>query len=329
MLVALYTISDFGVVSLLQLDTFTRAIYLQYQAAFDRSGAALLSLLVVILASLIMALEFRVRGSARYHRSGAGVARPPALIHLGRWRFPALIFCSIVVLLTVILPATVLVYWSARGLTLGLQDTIVWSALINTVYVAGLSAAATTLAAIPISVLAVRHPSRLSTIFYDATYVGFALPGIVVALALVFLVANYATMFYQTLTLLVAAYIIRFLPQAVGATRVSLLQLKPSVEEAARSLGRTSAEVLVTITIPLLRPGISASAALVFLTTMKELPATLLLSPIGFKSLATVVWSATSEGLFARAAPPALLLVLTSGLSAVLLFRADREVLDD
>jgi iron(III) transport system permease protein len=118
---------------------------------------------------------------------------------------------------------------------------------------------------------------------------------------------------------LILAYGILFLPQAVGTVRSSLLQIPPSLEEAGRSLGRGAVRVFATITLPLLRPGLLAGAAMVFLTAMKELPATLLLAPIGFKTLAVAVWSAVSEAFFAAAAAPALLIVLMSSVPMTLL----------
>jgi iron(III) transport system permease protein len=152
------------------------------------------------------------------------------------------------------------------------------------------------------------------------------LPGIAVALGLVFFGANYARVLYQTSGLLVLAYMVLFLPAAVGATRTSLLQASPNIEQAARSLGRSPLQVAVTVTIPLVRPGILAGAALVFLLTMKELPATLILSPTGFQTLATSIWSAASEAFFARAAAPALLLILASSLPlALLTIRQQRQ----
>jgi iron(III) transport system permease protein len=108
---------------------------------------------------------------------------------------------------------------------------------------------------------------------------------------------------------------VHFLPQAVGATRSALLQVKPSVEEAARGLGRGPGAVLATITAPLAGSGILAGAALVFLTAMKELPATLLLAPIGFETLATRIWNSATEGFFAEAGLTSIALV---GASAIL-----------
>ena len=146
------------------------------------------------------------------------------------------------------------------------------------------------------------------------TYLGFALPGIVVALALVYFGANYVTPLYQTLVLLVFAYVVLFLPAAAGAVRASLLQISPRLEEAALVLGKNPRQALTTVTLPLVRPGVLAGAALVFLITMKELPATLILGPIGFKTLATSIWSAAEAAVFTEVAAPALLLI---GVSAV------------
>jgi iron(III) transport system permease protein len=114
--------------------------------------------------------------------------------------------------------------------------------------------------------------------------------------------------------LLLFAYLILFLPVALGVLRASILQVNPSIEESARSLGRARFWVLMTITLPLLRPAILAGASLVFIATLKELPATLLLSPPGFQTLATSIWFAASEAFFARAAAPALLLILLASI---------------
>jgi iron(III) transport system permease protein len=312
LLVALYTLSDFGAVSLLRYETFTWTIYLQFQTAFDRTLAAALSLVLVAVALAILFIEARTRGQTRYYSRATGATRPRVLVRLGRWRWLAFTFCALVVFLALIMPMSVLGYWLVQGISRGEPLRIVWSSLLNSVYASGLAAAATAIAAIPVAILTVRYPGQITTLVERIAYTGFALPGIVVALALVFFGAHFATPIYQTLGLLIFAYVILFLPQAVGATRASLLQVNLSVEEAARSLGRKPLQVLVTVTLPLVRSGILAGASLVFFTTMKELPATLILSPIGFKTLATSIWSATSEAFFARAAVPAVLLILVS-----------------
>ena len=179
-------------------------------------------------------------------------------------------------------------------------------------------------AAIPVAVLAVRYRNTYSSLIEKAAYTGYALPGIVIALSLVFFGANYALFLYQTLAMLVFAYVVRFLPQAVGATRASLLQISPSVEEAARSLGRSPLNVLRTVTVPLMKSGLLSGAALVFLTAMKELPATLLLGPTGYGTLATRIWSATEEAFFAQAAAPGMVLLLVSALSIVIILSQEK-----
>jgi iron(III) transport system permease protein len=196
---------------------------------------------------------------------------------------------------------------------------------VNSLTASGVGAAITVLAALPIAILAVRRPSRLTRLLERLTYSAFALPAIAVALALVFFGINYARFFYQTFPMLILAYAILFLPQAAGALRAALLQVHPSLEEAARGLGRGPAQVFLTITAPLIRPGLAAGASLVFLTAMKELPATLILAPIGFKTLATSVWSAVSEAFFAQAAAPALLIVVVSSLSLALFSMRDQR----
>ncbi|MCI0396401.1 MAG: ABC transporter permease subunit [Chloroflexi bacterium] len=174
-------------------------------------------------------------------------------------------------------------------------------------------------AALPVAVFSVRRPGWLSHLVERLTYAGFALPGVVIALALVFFGASYAGSLYQTLLMLLVAYVILFIPQAVGAARTSLLQAPACLEEAGRSLGRRPGEVFRRVTLPLLWPGLSAGAALVFLTAMKELPATLILGPAGFRTLSTTVWANISEAFFAQAAAPALLLILLSSVPLALL----------
>ena len=324
-LVALYTLSDFGAVSLLRYETFTWAIYQQYQTVFDRSIASVLSLLLVIIAVGVLWAEGVTRGRLRYHRSGSGSARQPAMIRLGKWRWAALGFCASVVLAALVLPMAVLVYWLVRGATGGEPIDFLWTAALNSVYASSLAAVAATALAVPVAVLVVRYPGVFSQAIERISHVGYALPGIVVALSLVFFGTNYAPLVYQTVWLLVFAYVVLHLPAALGAARASLSQISPCVEEAARGLGRSPINVMLTVTAPLMRKGILAGAALVFLISMKELPATLILGPLGFKTLATSIWSASSEAFFARAAAPAMMLILMSSVPmAILALREGR-----
>jgi len=324
LLVALYCLRDFGAVALMRYDTFTRVIYVQYQS-FDRAQAALYACLLIGLTMLIVFLEERTRGRARSNQGSPNSVRPPLVIPLGIWRWPALAFCSAILGLSLVLPAGMLVYWLLRGLYAGEALAALAMPTMNALVAAGVAAAATVLAALPVAILIVRRPGPLTKLLERLTYSAFALPGIAVALALVFFGISYARPLYQTFAMLVLAYGVLFLPQAIGALRSALLQIHPSMEEAARSLGQGSVQVLLRVIAPLIRPGTIAGASLVFLTVMKELPVTLLLAPIGFKTLATEVWSAVSEAFFARAAAPALLIVLLSSLPMALFMLREKR----
>ena len=312
LLVALYVLSDFGAVSLMRYDALTRAIFLQYRAAFDRDPAAVLSLVLVALTAVVLLLEGRVRRGARYARSGPGAARARRRVALGRWRWAALAFCSATIALFLFVPAAVLVYWSARAIPLGHGIEFAWREALNSVLASSLAAGAAVVLALPVAFLARRRRARWTLALERGAFAANALPGIVIALALVFFAANYAPPLYQTLALLVFAYVVRFFPQALAGVGSALRGVSTNIEDAARGLGRGPLAVAATVTLPLIRSGVLAGAALVFLNAMKELPATLLLHPTGFDTLAMEIWTYTSVGSYSRAAPSALLLLLVS-----------------
>ena len=329
LLVALYTLSDFGAVSLLRFNSFTRAIYVQYLSSFDRNVASLLSLALIVFTIILLVLErnSRGRGRPRYYRSSAGVAAPRKRIELAHRKWPALLFCGTVVTAALVLPVGVIVFWFLRGLASGESLTPVWTATLNSFRAGAMAALAAAVLGLPVAFAAIRMGGRLMNLAARAVYVGYGLPGIVIALSLVFFGANFAPLLYQTLWMLVFAYVVRFLPQAIGAMQISLMQMNPRLEEAGRSLGLGNRAVFRRIIAPIVQPGVLAGMALVFLTTVKELPATLLLSPTGFTTLATQIWSATDEAFFARAAAPALMLLAMSAFSIFLvLMQEEREV---
>lgn len=314
LLVSLYALHDFGAVSLMRYATFTQAIYLQYRGAFDRTPAAILSLALLLVAVVVVVAEQRARGRVRYHRSGSGARREPVIVPLGRWRGAAVGLSSVVVGAALVLPLGTLLLLSLRGGSdgVGLAETV--TAAASSVLVSGLGAVAATALALPVAVLAVRHPGPLARAAERLSYAGYALPGLVVGLAFVFIAARGISGIYQSLPLLVLAYVVLFLPQATESTKAGLLQIDPRMEDASRTLGSGPLDALRRVVLPVLARPIGVGAALVFLTAMKELPATLLLRPTGFETLATQVWSASSVGLYSRAAVPALVIV---GLSAI------------
>jgi iron(III) transport system permease protein len=181
------------------------------------------------------------------------------------------------------------------------------------------------LLALGVAYLRVRRPSTVTRAVERLAFVGYATPPLAFALAIVFFTLRSAPALYQTLGLLVAAYALHFLPEALGPIRSSLYQAPPRLEEAARALGRRPFGAFVEATLPLVRRGVGAGAALVFLSTLKELPLTFLLSPLGFRTPAMSVWSAAREALFATAAPYALALIVAStALVGLVLAREDR-----
>ncbi|MFO7777903.1 MAG: iron ABC transporter permease [Nitriliruptoraceae bacterium] len=326
LLVMLYVFSDFGAVSILRYSTFTRGLYLQYRSAFDRSPAALLGLLLVGMTVAVIVVEARVARDRGGQFGTRGPTRRGAPVPLRAWRWPAVGLCSLVVLLGLATPVTVVGFWLVRGLQAGEQVNVTLGPAGRSLLAAGLGAVAVVAAALPVAIWSARSSSRMARLVERASFTGYALPGIVVALALVFVGIRLATPLYQTLLMLVFAYMVLFLPQAVGAIRTSLLQVNPNVEAASRVLGGSRLATLRRVTLPLARRGAIAGGALVFLTALKELPATLLLAPTGYDTLATRVWSATEEAFYTRAAVPALGLILIGSVPlAVAMFRERRE----
>jgi iron(III) transport system permease protein len=326
LLVCLYVLSDFGAVSILRFDTFTRVIYEAYRSSFDRRPAAILGCLLLVFTLGILVAEARTRGRARYY-AGRGTPRRPALVPLGRWRWAAVALPAGVAGLAIVVPLATTVRWLAESVQADIDLTRVSAAGGSSVLASVLGAVVTAAAAVPVAVLAARSRSRIAGFIERSAFVGHALPGIVVALSLVFFTVRFMNPLYQRLPVLVFAYVVLFLPLAVSSIYGSALQAPPSLDEVARSLGRRPLEVFRTITAPLLAPGVAAGAALVFLTCLKELPATLLLGPTGFETLATRVWSATQAGAYGDAALPALLLVAVGALPTWALARRGGESL--
>ncbi|MEV1285598.1 iron ABC transporter permease [Micromonospora sp. NPDC049679] len=315
LLVALYVLSDFGAVAILRTDTFTRAVFIAFDLGFDRTGALVLSTVLVALTVLLLAGETLTRRrGARYARVGAGARRPHTPARLAALRWPAAAALTAVAALAFGVPAVNLARRLAAGVSRPGSLTEIATAAGNSLTVSLAGAALTMLLALPIGLLTARAPGVLANGLERLSYLTHALPGIVIGLSLVFFGINVAYPLYQSVWLLTLAYAALFLPLAVAAVAAAAAQAPPVLEEAARSLGRRPAAVFATVTLPLALPGIAAGAAMVFLTCMKELPATLLLRPTGMDTLATELWTHTTVAAYAGAAPYAALLVLLSAI---------------
>ncbi len=313
-LAALYTLSDYGGVALMRHNTLTVSIMTNYQTSVDRTAGAAMSMLLVVFAVLLLAIEATFRGRRRYDDASGGVGRTNRAVNLGWCTAPALIFTLLPIIIGVVVPIAVLSEWLLRGITKGLEGSPIVVPLWNSLQASALAAVATIALAMPVAFVTVRYRNWLSDIFEKAVYIGFGLPGVVIALSLVFFAVNFALFAYQSMLLLVFAYAVLFLPVALGALRSGLLQISPNLEEAAQSLGVTQLQAFIKVTLPILMPSIFASAALVFLLTMKELPATLILGPTGFDTLATSIWSASTEAFFTKTAASSLILVAAAGI---------------
>ena len=313
-LAALYTLSDYGGVALMRHYTLTVSIMVNYQTSVDRVGGAAMSMLLVAFAVVLLMIEATIRGRRRYDDASGSVGRIQRQVKLGWWAIPALIFTLIPIVVGVLIPVAVLLEWFIRGTLLGLEGAPILIPLLNTLQASGLAAVATIVMALPVAFVTVRYRSWLNDVFEKAVYIGFGLPGVVIALSLVFFAVNFALFVYQTMILLVFAYAVLFIPVALGSLRSGLLQINPNLEEAAQSLGMTRFKAFVKVTLPILMPSIFAGAALVFLLTMKELPATLILGPTGFDTLATSIWSAYSEAFLTQTAASSLILIAAAGL---------------
>lgn len=321
LLVALYVLSDFGAVAAMRFEVFTWVIYGAYRSGFDPTRAAVLSLLLVVLAAGLVVAEARARG-----RSAAQVGTRPAQrskpVALRGANFPATLGLAGVVAASLGVPLVVIGYWLAAAGAHELDVITIVTAFLATLRLSTLSALACIALAIPVGVLAARYRGTRIQVLERATYVGHALPGIVVAIAMVYVGVRLLRPIYQQWPLLVLAYVVLFLPLAVGAVRTAVENSPMRAEEVARSLGLSRWATLRRVTLPLAAPGIAAGAALVLLTTMKELPATLLLHPTGTETLATMLWRYLLVSDYSAAAPYATLILLGAALPALALSRA-------
>ncbi|MES3631053.1 MAG: iron ABC transporter permease [Longimonas sp.] len=312
LLVGLHVIGDFGVVSLMRFETFSYALYLQYAASYDRIYAAWLALMLLALTIAVLFLEARLLKGLLYHRTGTGTGRQATPLRLGAWTAPAYGFVGAVGLASVVVPVATIIYWMSASVDVGVPWGGLASALWDSFSASAPAALLAATLAIPVAYLSVRMPSQLTSGLERVAYLGYATPPLAFALALIVFTLQVLPFAYQTLGLLIVAYALHFMAEAIGPIRSSMYQAPPNVEEAARSLGRTPMQAFVSVTLPLLRPGITVSIAFVFLSAMKELPITFLLSPMGFETVALNVWSYANEAMFASAAPYALAIMAFS-----------------
>jgi iron(III) transport system permease protein len=315
-------ISEFGAVSMLRYETFTRAIYTQFGGRPDPTPALFLAGLLVIGALFIVLIQQRARGKVALYSNRP--TRAVAPVSLGRrGRVGAWAFLGTLVGFALILPMTTLVWWAVRGLALGNTPLSVLPHAVKSLSVSAMAAIVIVLAAIPVSILAVRHPGIRSRALESTAWLTYSLPHLAIGLGFLVLAVRIARPIYQTLVLLVIAYLAMFPPQAMAALESGLRRIGPHLEDASRSLGVGSWATLRRVTIPMIRRSVLAGAALVFLSAMKELPATLLHRPTEFDTLPVRIWSATSELFYTQASFASLTLIAVSFLPLYLFVARD------
>lgn len=318
LLVALYTLSDFGAPALLRVDTLTTGIYAQFRSSFDRAAPAALALPLVLLALVCVVGESRARGSSAPADAARFAASPRSTPSAGAVRIATGLLAALAIV-SVGVPLAALVLRLAEGSRYGADAAELVAAAATTAALGGATAVGAATAALPIAWLAARSRTRAVAAVEGVSMIGHALPGLIVALALVAMAVGQLRWAYQTPVLLVAAYVVVFLPKAIGASRAAIEGVPRALEDVSSTLGASPWRTGWHVTLSGALPGIVAGAVLVASATMRELPATLMLRPIGMETLATQLWSKTSIGAYGAAAVPALLLVAVGVLPALIM----------
>ncbi|MCI0409411.1 MAG: iron ABC transporter permease [Acidobacteria bacterium] len=325
LLVFLYALSDFGAVSFLRLTTFTTEIFHQLNTRFDQRSAAALSTVLILLTILVLVAQRKSLGRRSFVQRRGG-AKPATIYALGRWKVPALLCTYIVLGTSVFLPLGLLLYqvgsFTALFRALLASRIHLWHSL----WTAALAATAAAGLGLFVAYWAKRGGGPTSLLLTAAAQLGYAIPGTVLGLSLILLYNTYLPWLYATAAMVVLGYLLRFLPQAFQGSSAALAQVDPNLEEAARGLGRSRWQALREILLPLIRPGMAAGWMLVFISSMKELAATLLLRPAGFDTLPVRIWIATIEVDLVSAAAASLILIATTALPLFLIARLDTGI---
>jgi len=326
LLVGLHLLSEFGAFAMIRFDTFTVAIFQQFQVTFDGAAGSMLAGVLVVLCLVLLIVEAAARGKVRYARIGSGAPRAATPNLLGYNTIPAVLLAIAIVVLSLGVPIWTLLRWLWIGGAEVWDFAELGNSLAQTIGLAGTAAIITVVLAFPVAWVAVRSSGLLARAVEGANYVTSSLPGIVTALALVTVAIHFVRPLYQSVPLIVFAYVLLFMPRALVNVRAGLAQVPPSLEEASRSLGASPASTFLRVTLRLTAPAAAAGAALVFVAVATELTATLLLAPTGTRTLSMMFWSWSSELDYAAAAPYAMVLVLLAIPVTVLLFRQSMKV---
>jgi iron(III) transport system permease protein len=314
LLVVLDTLVEFDAFVALKYQTFSVHVYAQYQLSFSSSGAAALSFFSLVLCAALLFGESRLRGGANYTRVSQGARRPAVRYRLGWPSVVGLLVVGFTVAVGLGIPLGVLVYWFTQSSHAGFAGAtgnlhLLGPATLNSVGVAVSAAVLAVVFSLPIAYLAVRSRGRLATVLERVTYLSFALPDLVAAIALAYAASHLVHFLYGSVALLVFADAILFVPFAVVALRATLGQVEPALEDSARALGAGPLRTLWRVTMPVARPGLVAAGVLVFALVLGDLATAQVLLPPSFTTLGTEFQANSSTVAFAAAAPFAAVLI--------------------
>jgi iron(III) transport system permease protein len=315
-------LADFGAVAVFNYDTFTTAIYKAWFGFFDLQAAAQLATILLALVLIALTIERYLRGRSRFDENRSNRWRRIELTGQRKWWVT--FYCSMVFLLAFMMPLLQLVLWAWESRA-DLDGRYI--DLFSHTFILGCSAAIlTVIGAFTLSYNRRLHNNMISKISVRFGTLGYALPGSVLAVGVMislvwvdqrladlveFLFSmEVALVLSGSVLALLIAYYARFQAVAYGPIESAMERIKPSISEAAQSLGTTGWQTVKLIYFPMLRPGMLTAALLVLVDTMKEMPATLLLRPFGWDTLAVRIYEMTSEGEWERAALPAVALVI-------------------
>ena len=330
------TLADFGAVSYFSVQTFTTGIYRAWLSMGDLAAAAQLSSALLAMVLLILAVERWSRGRARHYDTPARGAEHLTRLH-GARAWGASLCCALPPLLGFVLPALILAYrvWSEPGHLF--SERFVGLA-VNSFTLAGITAAAAVALALLLGYAGRLVPWRGVRIANRIAGLGYAMPGAVIAVGILVPVARIDNLladwleaqfgvqagliFTGSVLALVYAYLVRFLAVALQTVEAGLAKIRPSMEDAARSLGHSPLRVLASVHAPMLLPSLLTAGLIVFVDVMKELPATLVMRPFNFDTLAVQAYHYASDERLPQAAAASLVIVAVGLIPVIVLTRA-------
>lgn len=339
-LVMMETIADFGAVAHFGVQTFATGVYKAWFSMGDRVAAAQISSCLLVLALTLAVLERVQRGAAQRHQASRRYDPIPRL-HLRGWQAAlAVAACGVPVLFGVVVPLAMLGQMAVGSGQSPLDPRYVGFA-VNSLMLAGLGAGATVIAALLVGYAVRLSPGRPTRIAGLLASMGYAIPGGVIAVGLLVPLASFdnaldswmrasfgvstGLLLTGSAAVLVLAYLVRFMAVALSAVDAGLSSIRPSVDQVARTLGCTPVTMLGRVHVPLLRGSLLTAALIVFVDVMKELPATLIMRPFNFDTLAVQAFRLAADERLAQAAVPSLVIVGFGFLPVLLLAREIRR----